>query len=203
VNSESYGDVDGPRFYLLQSPSSLAGSLLARFKGDPAAIQRAFENAVRDMDRDAIGVTRTLRSMIDSLVSRFWIMAELVLLLGTLAVLLAVVGIYGVVAFVVSRRTRELGIRMAIGATPGDIIRFVLASGLRPVLAGLLVGSLLALAGSQVLAQVLKGVFAFQKFDPIIEGTVLVLLLTAAVGAMLGPALRAAAADPMQALRSD
>jgi ABC-type antimicrobial peptide transport system permease subunit len=141
--------------------------------------------------------------MIDSMVSRFWIMAELVLLLGTLAVLLAVVGIYGVVAFVVSRRTRELGIRIAIGATPADIIRFVLTSGMRPVLGGLLAGSLLALAGSEVLAQVLKGVFAFPLFDPIIDGTVLVLLLSVALAAMSGPALRAAAADPMRALRND
>lgn len=203
IKSESFGDVDGPRFYLLQSPRSFSGSLLVRFQGDGTSIQQAFGSAIRDLDRDAIGAPRTLRSMIDTMASKFWTAVELVLLLGSLAVLLAVVGIYGVVAFAVNRRTRELGIRMALGATPGDILRFVLASGMKPVLAGLAAGSLLALLGSQVLAQVLQGAFAFKLFDPMIQGSVLALLLSVALAAMLGPALRAAAADPMRALRND
>jgi ABC-type antimicrobial peptide transport system permease subunit len=136
--------------------------------------------------------------MVDDIVSRFWILIQLVLILGILAVLLAVVGIYGVVAFAVSRRTRELGIRVALGATHRDIIRFVLTSGMRPVFGGLLAGIALSVGASVVLSRVLFGV---HTWDPIVYLVVSMLLVTSALAAMCGPALRAAHADPMHALR--
>jgi predicted permease len=203
TKSQTYGEVDGPRFYLLQNPHSFAGPLMVRFQGDARPLERAFENAILDMDREAIGVPRTLKSIIDDMASKFWDLVEVVLFLGSFAVLLAVVGIYGVVAFVVKRRTRELGIRMALGATKTDIVRFVLASGMRPVLGGLLVGTLLALGGTQVLAQVLKGMLTLNIWDSIIYVAVSVLLATAALAAMFGPALRAAGSDPMRVLRNE
>ncbi len=201
TRSESYGaTADGPVLYRLQDPHSFAGPLLVRFQGEAAAIQRAFANTIRDLDRESIGVPRTLRSMVDDMVSRFWVLIQLVLILGILAVLLAVVGIYGVVAFAVSRRTRELGIRMALGATRRDIIRSVLTSGMRPVFGGLLAGLLLSVGGSQVLSRVLFGV---QSWDPAVYVTVSVLLVASALAAMCGPARRAARSEPMQALRHD
>jgi len=201
TRSESYGAAaDGPVVYRLQDPHSFGGPLLVRFQGDAVAIQRAFANTIRDLDRESIGVPRTLRSIVDDMVSRFWILIQLVLILGILAVLLAVVGIYGVVAFAVSRRTRELGIRMALGATRRDIIRFVLTSGMRPVFGGLLAGLGLSLGGSLVLSKVLFGV---HTWDPSVYVVVSMLLVTSALAAMCGPALRAAHADPMHALRHD
>jgi predicted permease len=201
TRSESYGAAaDGPVFYRLQNPHSFGGPLLVRFRGDPGAVQRALASAIRDIDRDAIGVPRTLRSMVDQMVSRFWILSELVLILGILAVLLAVIGIYGVVAFAVSRRSRELGIRAALGATRSDIIRSVLVSGMRPVFAGLLAGLVLALAGSLVLARVLFGV---HPWDPMAYGAISVLLVTSALAATWGPALRAARTNPAAALRHE
>jgi ABC-type antimicrobial peptide transport system permease subunit len=155
------------------------------------------------MDRAAIGAPRTLSSIIDDMASRFGIVAKVVLLLGSLTVFLAVVGIYGVVAFATARRMRELGIRMALGATRGDIVRFVLASRMKPVLAGLAVGVLLAAGGSQVLAQVLGGALPLNIFDPITYASVLVLLMFAALAAMLRPAVRAVAGEPMRTLRGD
>jgi len=201
TRSESYGAAaDGPVVYRLQDPHSFGGPLLVRFQGDAGAIQHAFAHTTRDLDRESIGVPRTLRSMVDDMVSRFWILIKLVLILGILAVLLAVVGIYGVVAFAVRRRTRELGIRMALGATRHDIIRFILTSGMRPVFSGLLAGLALSLGGSLVLSRVLFGV---QSWDPAVYLAVSMLLGTSALAAICGPALRAARSDPMQALRHD
>jgi len=201
TRSKSYGAAsDGPVLYLLQSPHSFGGPLLVRFQGDAGPIQRAFANVTRDLDRDAIGVPRTLQSIVNEMISRFWIIIKLVLMLGTLAILLAVIGIYGVVAFAVSRRTQEMGIRMALGATRNDILRSLLVSGMRPVVAGLLAGLPLALAASPVLARVL---FGAREWDPLVVSAVTALLTAAALAAMLDPALRAARSDPMQALQHD
>jgi len=204
IRSESYGVApNGPMLYVPHDPDTFGEPLLVRFQGDAGALERSFANAIRDMDRDAIGVPRTLRWMIDDMASRSRDLVVIVLILGILAVLLAVIGIYGVVAFAVTRRTRELGIRMALGATKGEIVRFVFRSGMRSVLVGLAAGSLLALGASQVLAQVLGAAFAPNPWDPIIPVMVAALLATAAVAAMFGPALRAAGSDPMRALRND
>jgi ABC-type antimicrobial peptide transport system permease subunit len=189
--------------YIPRHTDAFGEPLLVRFQGDAGALERAFANAIRDMDRDAIGVPRTLRSMIDDMASRSRDLVVIVLILGILAVLLAVIGIYGVVAFAVARRTRELGIRMALGATKGEIVRFVFRSGMRSVLAGLATGSLLAVGASQVLAQVLGAAFAPNPWDPIIYVAVAAMLASAALAAMFGPAQRAASSDPMRALRND
>ena len=203
TRSQTYGSTDGPRFYVLDSPSSFGGPLMVRFSGDARPVARAVRDAVRKLDPAETGVPRTLRSEIDDMSSRFRIVVDIFLLLGGMAVFLAVVGIYGVVAFAVSRRTRELGIRMALGATKADIVRSVLASGGRPVVAGLVGGSLIAIAGSVALARVLQGGVNVPLWDPLIYAVVWLLLVAVALGAMLGPALRAAGADPNQALRQE
>lgn len=201
TRSESYGaTTDAPVVYRLQDPHSFGGPLLIRFQGDPGAIQHSFATTIRDLDRESIGVPRTLRSLVDDMVSRFWILIKLVLVLGILAVLLAVIGIYGVVAFAVSRRTQELGIRMALGATRRDITRFVLTSGMQPVFGGLLAGLVLSFSGSFVLSRVLFGVHAWA---PEVYGAVSLVLVASALTAMCGPTIRAAHLDPMHALRRD
>ena len=177
---------------------------MARFEGDAGPIQRAIRSIVRDMDGELMAAARTLKSTIDERSSMFWRMAQLVLLLGCVAVLLAVVGIYGVVSFAVSQRTREFGIRMALGATKTDIVRSVLRSGVRPIIAGLAVGLILALAGSGALAQIVRDTqMAFDTRDPITYIVVSLLLISAALTAMLRPAFRAAGSDAAQVLRHD
>jgi len=107
---------------------------------------------------------------------------------------------YGAVAFALNRRTREMGIRRALGATCGDIVRSVLVSGMRPVFGGLLAGLVLSAGASLVLSRVLFGV---RSWDPMVYSAVSLLLATGALAAMFGPALRAAQSDPMQALRRE
>jgi putative ABC transport system permease protein len=125
------------------------------------------------------------------------------LLVGVLAVLaagLAALGIYGVVAFSVARRTREMGVRMALGAAPGQVVRQVMGEAARMALAGTAPGLLMALAAGQLLASKLQRV---SPFDPALLGAVCLLVLLTVAAAAWGPAHRAARVDPVSATRTE
>jgi ABC-type antimicrobial peptide transport system permease subunit len=117
-----------------------------------------------------------------------------------LALILAAVGIYGVVAYSTRQRTHEIGIRMALGAAQGDVFRSVLGQGIRLALAGLVVGLIVSLAFTRFLRGMLFGVGAV---DWITFALVPVLLLIVAIAACFIPARRAASIEPMQALRTE
>jgi len=120
--------------------------------------------------------------------------------LGLLALLLSAIGVYGVVAFAVSRRTREIGIRMAIGATQGQVLWSVLRDGVRLAAPGLVVGALLAAALAAGMRSMLLGV---APLDVVAFFTAAGLLLLVVLLASLVPARRASAVQPMEALRSE
>jgi predicted permease len=119
---------------------------------------------------------------------------------GVLALLLASVGLYGVIAYSVSMRTREVGVRMALGAKPRDIARLVLGQGGRLALAGVGIGAALAVGVGKVLESLLYGVGAF---DPAAYAIAATLLMAVAAAANLVPALQAARIDPMRVLRGE
>jgi ABC-type antimicrobial peptide transport system permease subunit len=119
---------------------------------------------------------------------------------GALALLLAAVGLYGVVAYSVTTRTREIGVRMALGSRPGEVLRLVLAQAGRLSLAGIGVGAVLAALVGRVLDALLYGVSAL---DPAAYAIAAVALLSVVLLASLGPALAAARVDPLRALRTD
>jgi predicted permease len=119
---------------------------------------------------------------------------------GALALLLAAVGLYGVIAYSVSLRTREVGIRMAVGAARGRILRMVLAQGSRLAMLGIGIGTLGSLATARVLASLLYGI---SPFDPVAYGAACGLLLAVACLANLAPAIAAARIDPLLALRRE
>ena len=125
------------------------------------------------------------------------------LLVGTFAALalaLAIAGVYGVMAYTVSRRTAEIGVRMAMGAASTDILRLVMGQGLRLAAAGIVLGCAMAYG----LAQLLRGMlFAVAPADPVVFLAVPAALLLTAAAATAIPALRASRVDPMQALRAD
>jgi predicted permease len=196
--------VDGPHFYGLQTPSDFAGQLMVRFVGAAQPLERAIRELIRGMDPEQFGVPRTLRWEIEQKASKFWFFVELLLVLGGTAILLAVTGIYAVAAFAVNRCIKEFGIRMALGATKGDIFQFVLTSGVRPIATGLITGLLMTLTLSFSITHVLgalPGELALR--DPIIYVVVTPLLGAAAIVAMFGPAFRAAGSDPATSLRHD
>jgi len=119
---------------------------------------------------------------------------------GALALALAAAGLYGVVAFWVSRRTREIGVRMAVGANPAQVIRLVMCEGLGLVAAGCAVGGLAALVAGRALSSMLYGV---GSADPIAYAVALGLLVSVAIAATIVPARRAARLDPTIALRAN
>src|SRR5258708_8701595 len=113
-----------------------------------------------------MGQPRSLRSDVVEMSSRLSTLTGMVLVLGAIALLLAAVGVYGVVAFAASQRSQELAIRVALGARRADVVRGVLAPGIRPILAGIVVGVVVALGGSAALAVALQGApAALNPFD--------------------------------------
>ena len=126
------------------------------------------------------------------------------LTLGVVALLLSFIGIYGVVAFFVNLRSKEMGIRMALGANKIGIVGLVLSSALRPILAGLAVGIVMAVAGAQVMARVLSETpVTLERWDPAVYVAATIVIMVAAVVAVLRPASRAIGVDPMVALRCE
>lgn len=204
VDSQRLGALDGPAFYRLRDPRSYGDSILVRFQGEAPAMQEAVRSLIHGMDREMLPRVATLQSVMDDFAAIFWRMARMVLVLGAVAIVLAVVGIYGVVAYSVSRRMREMGIRMALGATRADIVRSVMASGARPIAVGLLIGMALSIAAAGALAQALRAMpVGLDVYDPVPYLAVTLLLALTALAAMFLPALRAGRADPLNALRQD
>ena len=131
-------------------------------------------------------------------------MASLIVVLGMVATVLATIGIYGAVAFAVNQRTRELGIRVALGATRLHIMREVLVAGGKPVAHGLIAGLWLAVPTAAGLRESVKGSpIRLDHSEPLLYGAAALLLAVAATVAMLGPARRGASADPLEALRCE
>jgi len=129
---------------------------------------------------------------------------ELVLILGATAFVLAVTGIYGAVAFTVTQRTKDLGIRVALGAQRLDIMREILASGGKPVMQGLAVGLWFSLAAAAATAEAFRFTpVHLDTANPLMYAGSALLLAVAALAAMLGPARRAASSDALSALRSE
>jgi len=168
---------------------------------DPSGLLDAIRSAVRAIDPDLpLQRIETLEEVVDRNVrsTRFFLVG--VGMFAALATLLAAVGLYGVMAYLVSQRSREIGVRVALGADSGRILRMVLADGLRPTAIGLAVGMLLGIAGGRAIESLLFGVDAR---DPMILLSVPALLTVIAFAAILTPALRASRVDPLKTLRAD
>jgi putative ABC transport system permease protein len=169
--------------------------------GELLALQPALRRLVRELDPEqpVFGAT-TLESLIERGTAGRRYLLRLVVAFAAAALLLAVVGLYGVLAHDVRRRRRELGIRMALGARPADALRLVLGEGLRLTAAGAALGLLGAILGGRLLRGLLFGVSAS---DPATFVAILLVLSAAALVACGLPAARAAKVDPARALRAE
>jgi putative ABC transport system permease protein len=176
-------------------------TLLVKGSGDAAALLAGIRLAAREVDESVpMSALQTVEqaTSVSLLLPR--VGASLFGLFGLLGLVLAVVGLYGVIAFLVSRRRREIGVRVALGARPSDIVRMILGQGMRLTIWGVAIGFAGAFALARVISVILYGV---SPADPItFTGVAALLLLTAAIAAYL-PARRAAKVDPMTALRHE
>ena len=201
TRSEGFGQPDDPRLYTLMN-WDFGGPLLVRFEGDTSSLAPAIEKAVRSLDEQQIVVPQTLRFLLQESAREMSVLTEMVTTVAMFAVVLAVIGIYGVVAFSTSQRIREFGIRMVLGATKGRIALSVLLSGAKQIGVGLGLGIALALPGSLALSKLFSRMpVKLDMFDIGSYAISAAILFAVAVVAMYLPARRAAKVDPMVALR--
>ena len=181
-----------------QSPMYFA-TLVARARSDPRQIARSLEAAIHRVDPEQpVSDVRTMEEVFSRSVAQPRFQVALLLVFAGLAVVLAAIGVYGVVSYSVSQRTREVGIRVALGASRVDVARLVVREGL--VLAG--IGVAIGLAAALALTRVLRTLlFEVAPTDPITLAAVSCLLLVVVAVATFLPARRAARVDPMTALR--
>jgi putative ABC transport system permease protein len=174
-------------------------SLAIRAAGDPAAITKSAVAAVRELDAQIpVQAIQSMQEVVeDTLVSERF-RALLLQIFAVVALTLASVGIYSVLSYLVRGRSREIGIRTALGAATSDVLRMVLIEGLKPTLVGIALGAVGALLAARLLE---KLVFGVKASDPLTLGVVALALLAVSVAASLLPAWRAARLDPVTALR--
>ncbi len=177
----------------------MAPFIVLRTSGDPAGLVESLRSSLRDFDRGL--ALFDIRTMLDvraaSVAPRRFILL-LVSSFGLLALLLAAVGVYGVMALVVGERTREVGVRLALGAQPGTVLRMVLGQATRLALAGVVAGLVAAGLLSPLLEHQLFGI---RPYDPVTFTAVPALLLLVAAAAAYAPARRAMRIDPTEAIR--
>jgi putative ABC transport system permease protein len=174
-------------------------SFVVRTSGDPASLVPAMRQAMHDVDpNQPIGSIGTMESAISATVAEPLFQARLIAVFSVFALVLAAIGIYGVVAYSVAERTHEIGIRVALGAGRGNVVGMVLRRLFVLLVPGVVVGIAGALATTRVLASLL---FEVRPNDPATLAAVALLLAAVAAVAGLVPARRASRVDPLVALR--
>jgi putative ABC transport system permease protein len=174
-------------------------TLVVRTARDPAGFVPAVRNEVRAMDKDqAVFGIATLEELIGTSIALRRFLMLLLLGFAAVALVLAAVGIYGVISYTVTQRTHEIGIRMALGAQASDVLRLIVGQGLRLVLSGVVIGLVAAFGLTRLLSTLL---FEVSATDPLTFASIVLLLAVIALLACWIPARRATKVDPMFALR--
>ncbi|HEU0009036.1 MAG TPA: FtsX-like permease family protein, partial [Verrucomicrobiae bacterium] len=190
-----------PLVYRLHSPLDTPrnATLVVRTRGDPKAFARSVHRAILEIDpAQPVANVRTLEEVISASVAQRRLTLVLLGSFAGVALLLTAIGLYGVIAYVVTQRTREIGIRMALGANRGSVLALVLRQGMTLAVLGVALGVPAALGLTRVLTSLL---YEVKPGDPLtVSGVSLILLLVALLACWL-PARRAAKVDPMEALR--
>jgi predicted permease len=185
-------------YSLLLPPNAF---VIARTKGDPNALIGTTREAVRAVDKNQpITLTRTLEGWLDTATAYQSFATFLFGVFGAIGMLLAAAGVFSVVSYSVAHRTREFGIRMALGAEPGDVLKLVLLATGKILAVGLFVGLALSILASRLLAERMQGM---GTADPALFVVVPLVLIVATFAACFLPARSATRIEPMEALRQD
>ena len=188
-----------PQIYFAGAGNS--GSVVVRTSGDPRAFAPVVRAAMQTADPNLpVPQIRSMEEVVAASVARRRFLIALLTVFASLAVLLAAIGLYGVISWSVAQRTRELGLRKALGGKTWDLIRMVLAEGAMLGIVGVAGGALASVAVTRALSNLL---FAMSATDPLTFAAAGITLLTIALAACIVPAWRAAAVEPMTALRHD
>jgi predicted permease len=190
--------------YRRRADDEPAGVLLAQVAGSASGIGQQMRQELTATEPSTAVQVRTLAAAFEDLASRFSVLVTFVSFLGIVGVVLALIGVYGVVAFAVSRRTKEVGIRVALGATRPAIMRLLLSAGVAPVALGMAAGLVLSFVAVNVLGKVLTGApVPINIHDPGAFGFAAAVLVATVLAAMSLPAWRATMSDPVDAIRQD
>ncbi len=205
VADARYGRLEeaiGPDVYVSSlQPTDPTRTLIVRSRVEAAALTAAVQQAVLTLDRNVpLTAIQTMKERAAEVTSRTRFIAVLLGLFAALALLLAGLGIYGVMAWSVTARTREIGIRLALGAQTSDVRKLVITQGIQLTLCGVVVGLLAAFAVTRLLKTLLFGVSAT---DPLTFASLALLLMSVALAACWIPARRATKVDPLIALRRE
>jgi predicted permease len=179
---------------------NLEGRLVIAYEGPRAPLIAALRGAGAQLDKDTSMTITPIEDDVAMALSFVRLAATGVAALGGLALVLACTGVYGVVAFAVGRRRREIGVRIALGARPASVMRLLIRQSLRPIATGAAIGAALAAGGSQVIRAALYGI---SPLDPAGWAAALALLAAVAIAAAILPASSALRVDPAKTLRHD
>ncbi|HEY0874588.1 MAG TPA: ABC transporter permease [Vicinamibacterales bacterium] len=200
IRHGSLEEVPRPEFYITYRQGPPVGPfLVVRTAGDPAALATAVRQAIRELGADPPMDLRTMEAIRSASVGTRRFVLSLVGAFGALSLGLASLGVFGVITLIAAERTTEVGIRLALGATPADVLRLLLSHAARLAAAGILIGTLAAMAISPLVEAQLFGV---RRLDPLTYAAVALALLLMSVLAAYIPARRAMSVDPAQALRN-
>lgn len=201
VRDRSLAAEPDPTFYAYRPQRLRAGGdfhIVLQTSGDPTSVIASSRAIVRQMRPEAVPVLRTIETIVSTSVADRRFVLMLVGVFGAAALVLATLGVYSVISYLVAQRRQEIGVRIALGAQKGDVLGLVLKQGGQLAAIGIVVGGI----GALFLTRLLKGlVFGVSTTDPIAFGGVIVLLATVALLASWLPARRAARVDPMNVLR--
>jgi putative ABC transport system permease protein len=203
AKSRQYTDEAAPAFYVYskQMPYIAVGQFVVRTSGDPTALVAALRDVVTSGDSQlAVTYVDTMRTMMARTVANERYRATLSSAFGGAALLLAAIGLFGLLTRAVNERRREIGVRIAVGAKPGDVVRLVMREGGLLVVGGLVAGVPAALAAAQLIRAQLYGV---GPSDPHVFVLVSAVLSIVACTAMMLPAIRASRTDPISTLRAE
>ena len=196
-----YARYDQPIMALMDHRTHYIGGAVLQLRGSPMGMESLIRKAFSEVDPNLTIINiQTMQAQVDTDFDQQRAVAQMTGLFGVLALVLAAVGLYGVTAYTVERRTSEIGVRMALGANRINVVRLVLRGAFTQILIGLLIGIPVSIACGRLIAAQL---YQVKSWDPLVLGISVVALAICALVASIIPAQRAASINPVEALRTE